>query len=62
MELPTEKLQASENIKKAVLELNKIVIDAECLGLKVDFLSRNPLSLNPEVQPLKAVIQEIITY
>ena len=62
MELTLEKSQASEIIKKAVLELNKVVDDAECLGLKVDFSSRNPHSLNPDVQPLKVVIQEIITY
>ena len=62
MELPTEKLQASETIKKAVSELNKVVNEAECLELKIDFLSRNPHSLNSEVQPLKVVIQEVTIY
>jgi hypothetical protein len=62
MEIPLEKLQASEIIRKAVSELNKVVDDAESLGLKVNFLSRNPHSLNPDVEPLKVVIQEIITY
>ena len=62
MELPIEKLQISDNLKKAVSELNSLVSEAESIGLTVDFTAKNPRFDDNKIPPLIVSVCQIVKY